>query len=331
MRALHFTAPGEARLVDVDPPQEGPGEALVAPRYVGLCGTDLELFEGTMPYLAEGTARYPIQPGHEVSGIVVSGPPSGPPAGTEVLIDPVVGCGACASCTAGLQVRCPDRRELGLRNGLSGGACELVAAPVANLHEIPPAVGLRAATLVEPGVTALNAVERLGWVEGRSVLVLGAGTLGLIAAQLLIDRGAAVDVLVVEREREALVEAFGATVVRRTEGTYPLVIEAAGSADAARLAVRAVEAGGTVALAGVQPAPVDGFDLNEVVLKDATVRGVLNGPGLFDRMLGELANATVDAEAMIGGEFELAEVEAALATLRTPGRAAPKVLFRING
>jgi len=331
MRALEFSAPGAASLVEIDPPQAGPGEALVEPRYVGLCGTDLEMFNGTMPYFAEGSATYPIQPGHEVTGVIVAAAESGPEAGTEVLVNPVVGCGECEACIAGIQVRCPDRRELGLRHGLAGGACELIAVPATHLHPIPAGVGLRDAVLGEPGVTALNAVEVLGEAAGRRALVLGAGTLGLIAVQLLVARGAEVDVLVIEDQRLPLVERFAARPVRTAEAdTYPLVVEAAGAAAAAREALRVVAPGGRIALAGVQPGPVAELDLNQIVLKDATVRGVLNGPGLFDRMLEELAAGVVDAGALIGAEFELGEAEAALAALSDPSRAAPKVMLSVG-
>lgn len=331
MRALQFNAPEVAEVVEVEPPRAGPGEALVRPRYVGLCGTDLELFTGTMPYFAHGLAAYPIQPGHEVAGVVVEAADEGPAKGTEVMINPVVGCGECDACAAGIQVRCPDRRELGLRLGFAGGASELIAVPPTHLHVVPAGVALRDSVLVEPGVTALNSVELLGEVAGRRALVLGAGTLGLIAVQLLVARGAEVDVFVVDDQRLAMVERFGARPVRSTEAAaYPLVIEAAGAPAAARESLRSVAPGGCVALAGVQPGPVQDLDLNEIVLKDATLRGVLNGPGLYDRMLAELAAGSVDAAALIDAEFELGEAEAALAALTDPSRLAPKVMLRVD-
>jgi 2-desacetyl-2-hydroxyethyl bacteriochlorophyllide A dehydrogenase len=329
VRALRFTAPGAASVVEVDPPAPTAGEALIAPRYVGLCGTDLELLTGVMPYFAAGLTSYPIQPGHEVSGTVVEG--GDLPAGTEVMIDPVFGCGACAACAAGFATRCADRRELGIRRGMPGGACELVAVPVANLHAVPDGASLREAILVEPGVTALNAVERVGDVAGERVAVIGAGTLGLLAAQLLVARDAQVDVVVVEPERAALVERVGArpTQSAAPDG-YAAVIEAAGTPAAVHATLAAVAPGGRIAVIGVQPGVVDGFDLNALVLKDVSLHGVLNGPGLYGRMLDELAAGGFDASALIDSEFELADAAAALQRLQAPGRAAPKVVLRIG-
>lgn len=331
MRALSVTGPGSAAIVEIDPPVLGTGEALVAPRYVGLCGTDLELLTGSMPYFAQGEASYPIQPGHEVTGLVVSSQDARLAAGVPVLVDPVVGCGSCPACASALPTRCAERRELGLRRGMPGGACELIAVPVENLHPVPPGVSVRDAPLVEPGVTAFNAVQRLGDVDDRRALVIGAGTLGLIAAQLLLTRGAEVDVAVAQPVRAALVDQLGARPVDRVKpALYPAVIEAAGAPDAVRSAFAAVAPGGSVALVGVQPGPVGQLDVNDLVLKDATARGVLNGPGLFGRMLDELAAGTCDVSALIDSEFELADADAALAALAEPDRRAPKVLLRVG-
>jgi 2-desacetyl-2-hydroxyethyl bacteriochlorophyllide A dehydrogenase len=330
VRALCIEGRGSVRQAELPDPVPGDDEALVAPRHVGLCGTDLELFDGSMPYLASGDAAYPIQPGHEVAGVVVASPDPGIPAGTAVLVDPVAGCGACQACAAGLATRCPDRRELGLRRGMPGGASELVAVPVGNLHALPAGVSTREAVLAEPGVTALNAVERLGDVSGRRALVVGAGTLGLIAAQLLCGRGVEVDVLVVEAERAALVERLGVRPISDppTAG-YAAVVEASGAPVALRGSLNTVAAGGRIAVIGIQSGPVDALDVNQLVLKDATLQGVLNGPGLYADMLEALAGGAVDAAALIDAEFDLADAEAALTRLAEPGRAAPKVLLRI--
>ena len=101
MRAVAFERPGEVVVRELPEPVPGPGEALVAPRYVGLCGTDLELLDGTMPYFAEGLALYPLQPGHEVAGVVVKAPDGSLPPGTPAPLHPLVGCGTCAACRRG--------------------------------------------------------------------------------------------------------------------------------------------------------------------------------------------------------------------------------------
>jgi 2-desacetyl-2-hydroxyethyl bacteriochlorophyllide A dehydrogenase len=332
MRALHFTAPKQAQVVDRARPVAAADEALVAPAYVGLCGTDAELFAGSMPYFKQGLADYPLQPGHEVSGVVVSSPAADQAPGQVVVVDPVIGCGICEACRSGPATRCPDRRELGVRRGMPGGAAELIAVPTTNLHPVPAGLDPRDAVLAEPGVTVLNAVLGFGAVAGRRAAVIGAGTLGLIAAQLLSSRGAEVEVLVARTERRPLVERLRLRPVQTAADCgYDLVVEAAGQPEAVRSALRAVAPGGQVALTGVPPEPVDGFDASELVLKDATLRGVLNGPGLYRQMLDELASGAVDAATLIDAEYGLEDGAAALAALRAPDRPAPKVVLRIGG
>jgi threonine dehydrogenase-like Zn-dependent dehydrogenase len=214
---------------------------------------------------------------------------------------------------------------------MPGGAAELISVPAANLHAIPDGLESREAVLAEPGVTALNAVLRLGEVTNRRSLVVGAGTLGLIAAQLLANRGAVVDVLAVEEARLPLIERLGLTpVASAAPHSYECVIEAAGAPEAVRTAVAAVAPGGGISLTGIVSRPMDEFDVTALVLKDATVRGVLNGPGLYPSMLAELANGVVDGAALIEAEYGLEEADLALAELASPSRRAPKVILRID-
>lgn len=321
---------GEVVVRDLSEPAPRPGETLVRPQYVGLCGTDLELFAGTMPYFADGVASYPIRPGHEISAITTERTEQWE-AGTRVVVDPVIGCGACTACQQGLATLCDAREEIGVRLGRAGGAAELLCVPEANLHRIPDGVSIREAPLVEPGVTALHAVQRVMPRSGQLGAVVGAGTLGTIATQLLRSRGVAVEMPVLDQVRAELVEAIGARPVRVMQPQhYDLVIETAGTPDAVRSAIDAVKPGGYVALVGIQAAPVDRVEINQIVLKDLRLHGVINGPGLYDAMLDELASGAVDARLLIDRDYELVEVAAAFRRLQDPRRQRPKILLRVG-
>jgi 2-desacetyl-2-hydroxyethyl bacteriochlorophyllide A dehydrogenase len=330
LRAVAFQGPGEVAVRELPEPVPAPGEALVAPRFVGLCGTDLELLEGTMPYFSQGHARFPLQPGHEVSGVVVRSPQGAAAPGTRALLHPIVGCGSCERCAQGRPEHCAEHKALGVRDGMPGGAAELVAVPAANLFPLPEGLSLRDAVLAEPGVTALNGVLAVEPEPGMRALVVGAGTLGLIAAQLLRDRGLEVDVLLVDPRRAALVEELGVRAIERAEAdSYEAVVEYAGSAAAVATAIAAVAPGGSVALAGVQPGEVDSVDVNAIVLKGITVRGI-SGPERFSEMLAELAAGAVAAAPLIDREYELEDAAAAYARLGDAERPRPKVLLRIG-
>lgn len=329
MKALVFEAPGQATIADVPRPIPAADELLLRPQFVGLCGTDLELLSGAMPYFTEGSACYPIRPGHEISALVDRD--SGTwRSGTAVVVDPVIGCGRCPACIAEAPTGCSERSELGVRGGIAGGAAEYVAVPERNVHPLPPGVSLRHAVLVEPGVTALHAIRRLETSVGQRALVIGPGTLGGIAAQLLRSRGLEVDMPVLHQDRAAFVQRIGARVTAVVKTShYDITVEAAGTPDAIHTAIRGTIPKGRIAFTGIQAAPVDRVNINELVLKDLTIHGVINGTGLYGEMLKELALGSVDAEAFIAADFKLADASQALNRLADQSRTRPKVLLRL--
>lgn len=328
---MWITGPGMAELRDVADPVPGPGEALLAPLYTGLCGTDLELFTGGMPYFASGHAVYPILPGHEAVATVVQYADDPTWVGARVVVDPVVGCGSCLACLGGPATRCPDRAEIGVRRGATGAAAELVVAPGRNLHRVPDGLDARDAVLTEPGVTALHALMRTRAFTVPDVLVIGAGTLGLIATALLVDADVDVSVAVGSSGRDKLVRSMGARPVNTDDQRrYAVAIETAGTESAVQRALSAVRAGGQIALAGVQAQPEQWFRPNELVLLDLTVHGIMNGPELYDDLLSRLAKLEPLSEAVVGRVYRLEDFEPAFAALATPTRDRPKVLLGVG-
>jgi 2-desacetyl-2-hydroxyethyl bacteriochlorophyllide A dehydrogenase len=331
LRALVLSGPDRLAVVDGDEPRPGPHDALVAPEYVGLCGTDLELVRGTMPYFASGDAAYPLRPGHEIVGRVLDCADRSSLVGRAVVVDPVIGCGRCPACAAERVTWCVDRQEVGVRRGRPGGAAALVAVPSANLHPVPEGLSPRTAVLAEPGVTVLHAIERVGDVKGANALVVGAGTLGLLAAQLLSARDATVEVLDRGVDRRAVVDRTGATLQTDVRpGAYDVVIEAAGIPAGVAAAVDAAAPGAQIAVTGVHGQAMAAVDSDALVLKDLTVHGIFNGGGRYDAVLRELAGGAVDADALIDGEFALDDARAAFERLADPARPRPKVLLRVG-
>ena len=211
VRALHITGPDRFGIVEQPPPEPRPGFTLAAPAYVGLCGTDLDLFDGSMPYFHEGVATYPLQPGHEWSGTLLEA--NGElAAGSRIILDAVIDCGRpdCELCAAGLVVRCQERYEFGVRKGLDGALATMVVAPDRYMLPIPDGVRLRDAALVEPMVTTLEGIRRTAPEPGEEVLIVGSATLGLAGAMVLAARGIRTHVLLRNDVRAETVEAAGA-------------------------------------------------------------------------------------------------------------------------
>jgi threonine dehydrogenase-like Zn-dependent dehydrogenase len=333
IRAVHFVGPGRFEVVEKPVPRADERSALVAPAFVGLCGTDLDLLRGTMPYFALGYTWHPMQPGHEWSGVVLESLDPGFAPGQRVIFDPIVGCGRCERCATGPQTHCPNRREIGVRGGLDGALATAIAAPTSHLVPIPEGVRMRDAALVEPMVTVLNGIERARPQPGDEALVVGAGTLALLAAMILSARGLRTHVLVRNPLRVAAVEEAGGIPWRPGEkaavDAFDIVIEAAGTVEGVAAAFARTALGARVALLGVPDHPVP-VDVATLVTRDVTAYGCLNGPGQFRAGLEAIAGGVVRPEVLIDRIYPFEEVAAAFARSQERDRARPKVLVQVD-
>src|ERR1700742_4873109 len=189
MLAIEFHGDEHLELVERPAPVPGPNDLLIAPSAVGICGTDVEIFEGSQAYFRLGLAQYPIVPGHEWTGQVGEGGPDvrGFSPGDRVVGEVAIGCGVCVRCRAGRTHLCARRTETGIVH-MDGAMASRIVFPAAYAHrvELEP----RAAALVEPTSVAVHAVRR-GAVRGKGVLVVGAGPIGLLCAQVAAAEGGA--------------------------------------------------------------------------------------------------------------------------------------------
>jgi threonine dehydrogenase-like Zn-dependent dehydrogenase len=331
VRAVLITGPGSFEMVHRPVPEVPKGMTLTAPAYVGLCGTDLDVVDGSMMYLHQGLASYPIQLGHEWSGTTLD--PGVLPAGSRVIMDPIVGCGVCRLCASGRAAGCPDRLEIGLRNGLDGAMASAIAVHSDKLIPVPGSVSLRDAALVEPMVTTLEGIARTSPRPGEEVLVVGAGTLGLVGAMVLSARGFRTHVLLRNTARAETVEAAGGIPwlagTKAAVDRFDVVIEAGGTPEAVQVAVEHADIGGRVALLGVPTSRVE-VDAAGITVGDITVFGVHNGPCQFENGLAVIASGEVDPGLLIDRVYPLDDVGAALSRSRQPGRARPKVLIQVD-
>ncbi len=305
------------------------GEVVVRVEAAGLCGTDRELFDGSMPYIGAGITTYPFVPGHEWAGTVIAtGPGARTPKGTRVTGDVFIPCGACDYCKAGRINACPDRYEIGVRRNWPGAIADQIRVPEAVVHHLPDAVGTEAAVFAEPGVTALHALERCDLKPDELCLVIGSGTLSLLALQIAISLGAVAHCATnAEAGRDRALTLGASEAISPGQivpGTYDVAIEAAGRHDAPGQAVGAVKAGGRVGLIGVST-EVANLDANDVVLRDITVHGVIGGPGRFPRILQLIRSGAIVTEPLIGARVSLDEVADVLQRPAILG-AAPKTI-----
>jgi threonine dehydrogenase-like Zn-dependent dehydrogenase len=177
--------PGQIAVETADIPAPGPNEVLIRTLVAGVCGSDLHAAHGRHPFVA-----LPYRPGHEVVGVVeATGAAEGLTPGQRVTVAPYLPCWACKMCTSGRENLCENLGFFGC--GYSqGGMADYFTVPVDRLYPVPETLDDHAAALIEPLATPVHAVRLAGDVTGRSVAVLGAGTIGLLTLAVLRARGA---------------------------------------------------------------------------------------------------------------------------------------------
>ena len=317
MRALIITGPGKASVEDVAEPVALPGEAVVAVQRAGICGTDVAFFNGTMPFLSDGRAAYPMRIGHEWMGTVVAVGSREDDAwvGRRVMGDTMLGCRSCDRCANGQQHACASRLEVGVLGGKAGALAEYVCVPVSSLHELPASVDDAIGALVEPAGNAVRAVEVAGVAAGGALLVVGAGTIGILAALLALSRG--IDVHVVGRSAGS--REFAALVGLPSVWTWedlprlPFlgVIDASNSADVPRRSLDVLEPGGRLVCIGVAADP-SLIDTRSLVFSDRSVVGILSSSPSLQATIDVFASGAVDPRPLIAATVGLADTASVL-------------------
>ncbi|MBI5830910.1 MAG: zinc-dependent alcohol dehydrogenase family protein [Armatimonadetes bacterium] len=322
MRAAVIEAPGQARVVELTEPPCGPGQARVAVAWCGVCGTDVHILHGGF------RADYPLTPGHEFSGTVVEvgAGVTDLAVGDRVTIDPNIVCGACAYCRRGLVHLCERLTAVGVNQ--PGGFAERCVVPVAQAYRLPESVSFEQAACCEPLACCVHGVDRAAIAPGERVLVVGAGPIGLLMAQLARVAGAALvavaDPVAAKRD---LALSLGADlaidpaiddvarVARAAMGIGPdVVFECVGRADTVLTALSSARRGGRVVLFGVCPKEAEvALRPYEVFLNELTVMGSYINPFTHQRALELLAGGRVRVEPLISHRFGLEQFGEALA------------------
>jgi L-iditol 2-dehydrogenase/L-gulonate 5-dehydrogenase len=259
MLAMMLDRPEVYRVVDVAMPEPREGQALIKIARAGICATDLATIHGDSPI-----ATYPLIPGHECAGEIVSAPKgSGYGPGDRVTIFPSVGCGECPACREGRTNHCPTFKVQGV--SMSGGCfAEYLAANVEQLVRLPDHVYERFGALVEPLAVGTHINRRAGTSPGETVLVIGTGAVGLASALVARAKGAA-RVLLVDRfeSRRQVAADFGfadfstdsgAALVAWVEncvGSVDLVLDNVTNDRTVDVAARVLRPGGRCVLVGM--------------------------------------------------------------------------------
>ena len=320
MKAAVIERPGQVDIVSIDDPRPGREDAIIQVEACGICGTDIHVLEGDF-----AATRYPIVPGHEFSGEVVA-------AGAEVrdikvgdfvAVDPSLPCGKCFFCRLGRGNLCENWNAIGV--GSAYGACaEFVRVPSTNAFALPPDLPRRWGTLIEPLSCAVRGFDQINLRLADSYLIYGAGTMGLMLAQLAAHAGAStLDMVDINRGRFDLALRLGADRVAASAEEleqprgWDVVIDATGAVPAIEDGLRRVRRGGTFLVFGV--ASVDAtarFSPFRVYNDEINIIGSMAVLHSFERARDLLIKGVIDCEAMLTHRYSLDAYTTAIDTFR---------------
>ncbi|UCR87823.1 zinc-dependent alcohol dehydrogenase family protein [Mycetocola spongiae] len=319
MRAIVFDKAHELSLTEVATPKAGPKDVIIKVAAVGICGTDTHVFDGEF----EGTI-YPLIPGHEATGVVteVGSDVHDLSVGDHVAINPSTTCGECEFCLTGRGNLCRAWNGLGVVAS-DGASAEYVSVPRANAFKLRPETDLNYAALIEPLACAIRGYDILPRKMGEHYLIYGAGTMGLLMAQLAPRAGAA-SVTVVDLNENRLQAARDVGVEHTLTNAddserenWDVVIDCTGVIAAIENALPRVKAGGTFQHFGVAPAEAKaGYSPFRVYRDEINIVGTMAVLNSFGRAVEMFEAGAIKPEAMISHSFTLDDYELALEKFR---------------
>ena len=334
MKALRVVAPRTVEIQDLPDLIAGPGQLLVDVERVGICGTDVELFTGEMAYYRSGRTTFPVQLGHEWTGTVssVGVGVSRSWIGKRVTGDTMLGCGLCARCATGKTYLCNDRIELGITDGWGGALAEQMLIPERFAFEIPDSISIATAAMIEPAGNSLRSVEAAELEENQKLLILGSGTIGLLAAQFALAKNLEVHIAgsrasLLELARElGVMHVHHIDQIRESEvREYDAVVDASSLEFAPNVALKKVYPGGRVVLIGLSSTP-SLIDTRVAVLQDVTVVGILSASPGLQGAIDYFATGAVNPEPLISEVIGMHEVSDRLQGNRgVKAKSGPKI------
>jgi L-iditol 2-dehydrogenase len=340
MRQAVMIQPGKIEFQDVPQPEAKPNEVLIEVKRIGVCGSDIHVYHGLHPY-----THYPVVQGHEVSGVVaaVGKEVKEFKIGDRVVFQPQVTCGECYPCRHGMYHICDHLKVMGFQT--SGAAQDYFPVPADMVLKVPDAISMDHAAMVEPVSVAVHALSRAGDVKGKKVVVLGAGTIGNLVAQVARASGAeqvmitdvseyklakakecGIDLAVDTRVTnlgEAIINAFG-------PDKADLILECVGVQDTITQAVDNARKGSTIIVVGVfGKKPL--VDLGLVQDRELSLVGTLMYQRKdYERAIELIAEGKMCLDPMITHRFAFEEYLKAYETIEAVHGESMKVVIELG-
>lgn len=332
MKAVRVNSPSSIEVVEVPDPT-GPGEVLIKPKTVGVCGTDVKVFTGAIP------VDYPRILGHEVIGEVLEAPAgAGVSVGDRVLVDPASTCGWCDLCRKGRGHLCRNAGLMGRE--VDGVFAELVRVPPSAVLPVPDSITDKASGLLQVLGTCIHAQKAVNVFPGQVVAVIGLGVAGQLMVQLLRERGVTVVGITRSEWKRDLAAKHGALVTAApadaetaiadlTDGRgADLVIEAAGTERTLAQSIELASIGGEVLVFGTLTKGDEGLPYYQFYFKELTIynpRAAL--PGDYALGIQLAAEGRLELEPIVTHQVTLDDAAQAFELVHDP--SSLKVLMSV--
>jgi threonine dehydrogenase-like Zn-dependent dehydrogenase len=281
---------------DLPKPDPQIDEALIRVLMAGVCSTDLELLRGYYPFTGI--------PGHEFVGEVVRCPGNPGLEGKRVVGEINISCGNCEMCKIGLNRHCEQRKTLGIHDW-NGVFAEFVVLPLVNIHPIPDPIPNEVAVFTEPLAAAHEILEQVNLRKTDRILLIGAGRLGQLIADVIYQTGCPLDVIARYQNQVDLLSKRNIHTICAEQidtSKYDIVVEATGSADGFYLATQSVRPRGTIILKSTYKGNAE-INFSQIVVDEISLIG--SRCGSFEPAINLLAMGKVDPRVLIDAVFPL--------------------------
>lgn len=341
MKAAVLHAPYDLKIEEVEKPKPKSVEVLLKVMATGICGTDIETYHGKY------NVKYPIIMGHEAAGKVVQTGANVErvAVGDKVVIDPIFYCGRCYLCLMGKRNLCVNGGLLGRDVG-SGAYAEYTVLPEQYVYKIPNSISYEEASVIQLLTTVYHGQKRIRIMPNDSVAVLGQGAAGLLHTKLAKLSGAN-PVMVTSRSdwKLELAKRYGADIIINSKDEDPVkaildntgqrgadvVIEAAGSIETFKQAVRAVRPGGTILSFGVLTKQLNDLDLFPLYFKELTIVGARASTGEeFEPSIKLIATRAIDVKPLITHAFNLDKLKEAFTVIEKSSSKVLRAIITFN-